>query len=385
MARQSNKTDHVLNLLSTGGRKPDNDAPPVDPNRRNRRQRQSQEPAGTDGLDAATAAADQLEAAEFDDAFAAEGAAARRPEDLSGAEGGGATAEQGNASGDPVADSVKHSLEAELDQYLREEEERKEAIAAEEAARAEEEARRIAATLAQGQDSTDARKAKALAEAQAAQEGGPGEGPGMAAARSESAGDFDGDLTDDELAAMIARTLHQGQDSTDARKAKALAELGGDAPAAELMADASAGDATAAPAIEAAAADAQPQVAPEVAGDAAAAPATAAPVSDDFVAESETDFDPFADTGKPYRTVNVMETLVRRNATDYMTRYGYCTCDRCIEDTVALTLSALPAKYVVVKKDAVPALLNFYEGRFNGQMIVELTKACMTVGENPYH
>lgn len=325
MARQSNKTDHVLNLLSTGGRKPDNDAPPVDPNRRNRRQRQSQEPAGTDGLDAATAAADQLEAAEFDDAFAAEGAAARRPEDLSGAEGGGATAEQGNASGDPVADSVKHSLEAELDQYLREEEERKEAIAAEEAARAEEEARRIAATLA------------------------------------------------------------QGQDSTDARKAKALAELGGDAPAAELMADASAGDATAAPAIEAAAADAQPQVAPEVAGDAAAAPATAAPVSDDFVAESETDFDPFADTGKPYRTVNVMETLVRRNATDYMTRYGYCTCDRCIEDTVALTLSALPAKYVVVKKDAVPALLNFYEGRFNGQMIVELTKACMTVGENPYH
>lgn len=86
-----------------------------------------------------------------------------------------------------------------------------------------------------------------------------------------------------------------------------------------------------------------------------------------------------------YEIVNVMEYLVRDKAVDYMTQFENCTCPRCIEDTVALTLTHLPSKYVVVSKNAVSPLLNFYEKKYAGQIIVEITKSCMAVKEFPHH
>lgn len=83
--------------------------------------------------------------------------------------------------------------------------------------------------------------------------------------------------------------------------------------------------------------------------------------------------------------VNVMERLVHEKAHYYMEQFGVCTCPRCTADVTALALTKLPPKYVVVNKEAVSPLINFYSNKYAGQITVEITKACIRVGENPYH
>lgn len=88
---------------------------------------------------------------------------------------------------------------------------------------------------------------------------------------------------------------------------------------------------------------------------------------------------------RTFEFVNVMERLVRDKVVGYMKQFGNCTCDRCIEDTTALSLSHLPAKCVVVNKEAVSPLLNFYTSKYAGQITVEITKSCIIVKNNPNH
>lgn len=86
-----------------------------------------------------------------------------------------------------------------------------------------------------------------------------------------------------------------------------------------------------------------------------------------------------------FKYLNVMEHVVENIAKDYMERLGGCTCERCIADVIALTLTKLPPKYVVVEPPAASPLLNFYSSRFAPHVIVEVTKSCFTVKENPHH
>nr|WP_314462348.1 late competence development ComFB family protein [uncultured Clostridium sp.] len=86
-----------------------------------------------------------------------------------------------------------------------------------------------------------------------------------------------------------------------------------------------------------------------------------------------------------FKYLNVMEHVVENIAKDYMERLGGCTCERCIADVIALTLTKLPPKYVVVEPPAASPLLNFYSSSFAPQVIVEVTKSCFTVKENPHH
>lgn len=86
-----------------------------------------------------------------------------------------------------------------------------------------------------------------------------------------------------------------------------------------------------------------------------------------------------------FKYLNVMEHVVENVAKDYMERFGGCTCERCIADIIALTLTKLPPKYVVVEPPAASPLLNFYSSRFAPQVIVEVTKSCFIVKENPHH
>lgn len=88
---------------------------------------------------------------------------------------------------------------------------------------------------------------------------------------------------------------------------------------------------------------------------------------------------------RTFEFVNVMERLVRDQAERYMGQFGNCMCERCVEDVTALSLSHLPAKCVVVNKEAVSPLLNFYTKKYAGQITVEITKACIIVQENPNH
>lgn len=86
-----------------------------------------------------------------------------------------------------------------------------------------------------------------------------------------------------------------------------------------------------------------------------------------------------------YTFLNVMEKLVREKVLTYMKQFGNCTCSRCVADTVALSLIHLPPKYVVVNKNAVAPLMNFYTKHYAGQITVEITKACIRVNQYPHH
>lgn len=86
-----------------------------------------------------------------------------------------------------------------------------------------------------------------------------------------------------------------------------------------------------------------------------------------------------------YVFYNIMERIVKDKAMKYMNQFGNCTCRRCEADTIALALSKLPPKYVVAKEDSVSPLVNFYEDHYAGQVIVEITKACIVVNKNPRH
>lgn len=86
-----------------------------------------------------------------------------------------------------------------------------------------------------------------------------------------------------------------------------------------------------------------------------------------------------------YQYLNIMEHVVNIKVEEYMQKFDVCTCGRCIADVKALALTHLPAKYIVVEPPAVSPLLNFYSNKFSQQVIVELTKACSIVKENPHH
>lgn len=87
-----------------------------------------------------------------------------------------------------------------------------------------------------------------------------------------------------------------------------------------------------------------------------------------------------------YHFVNVMEQLIlRQDIDDYLRQYNVCTCERCVADVCALTLSGLPAKYVVSSKDSLSPLLSYYESKYKIYMLTEIIKACNKVRENPRH
>lgn len=86
-----------------------------------------------------------------------------------------------------------------------------------------------------------------------------------------------------------------------------------------------------------------------------------------------------------YAYLNVMEQVVKDKVPQYSNMFDVCSCDRCVADITALTLTNLPSKYMVVTPDSVSPLLNYYSNRFSQQVTVELTKACAVVKANPHH
>lgn len=86
-----------------------------------------------------------------------------------------------------------------------------------------------------------------------------------------------------------------------------------------------------------------------------------------------------------FARVNVMEAIVNDKIIYFMRQFDVCTCERCVADTCALTLSGLLPKYIVTTPAAVDPLLSFYTNRYISDVTVEATKACMIVKDNPRH
>ena len=87
-----------------------------------------------------------------------------------------------------------------------------------------------------------------------------------------------------------------------------------------------------------------------------------------------------------YHMVNVMEQILKRmNLKQYLKQYDVCMCSRCQADVMALILTRLPAKYVVVDESSMAPIIGFYESKFKVRILTEIIKACMDVKENPRH
>ena len=83
--------------------------------------------------------------------------------------------------------------------------------------------------------------------------------------------------------------------------------------------------------------------------------------------------------------LNVMERIVEDKIIYFMRQFDVCTCARCKADTVALTMNGLMPKYIVTTPAAVDPLLSYYTNRLISDVTVEATKACMVVKDNPRH
>lgn len=120
-------------------------------------------------------------------------------------------------------------------------------------------------------------------------------------------------------------------------------------------------------------------------------PAQSAPQAEAAPAEEQIQLEDTSDlqeqTGEDeFHFVNVMEQLLmKQDINGFMKQYNVCTCKRCNADVRALTLTALPAKYVVIGKHSFSPVLNYYENKFKIEMLTALSKACSTVRDTPHH
>lgn len=83
--------------------------------------------------------------------------------------------------------------------------------------------------------------------------------------------------------------------------------------------------------------------------------------------------------------LNIMEEIVKDKIIYFMRQFDVCTCDRCKADTIALAMNGLQPKYIVTTPAAVDPLLSYYTNRLISDVTVEATKACMTIKDNPRH
>lgn len=120
---------------------------------------------------------------------------------------------------------------------------------------------------------------------------------------------------------------------------------------------------------------------------AAKEPKAEVPVPEEEPAEESIELspEPPAEPEPDYVMLNVMQRIVEDKIIYFMKQFEVCTCDRCKADTIALTLSGLPAKYRIVDKHAVDPLVSYYTSRLISQVTVEALKACTQVKENPRH
>lgn len=101
--------------------------------------------------------------------------------------------------------------------------------------------------------------------------------------------------------------------------------------------------------------------------------------------QPEPEPEPQSEPEPDFVRLNVIERIVEDKIIYFMRQFDVCTCDRCVADTITLTLNGLSPKYIVTAPYAVEPLLSFYTNKYISEITVEATKACMIVKENPRH
>lgn len=83
--------------------------------------------------------------------------------------------------------------------------------------------------------------------------------------------------------------------------------------------------------------------------------------------------------------INVLQALVEDKVDKYMKQFKMCTCHRCRTDVIALALTTLPAKYIVVPEHESVPMLSIYESRYSAAVTAQLIAACQKVSAHPRH
>ena len=87
-----------------------------------------------------------------------------------------------------------------------------------------------------------------------------------------------------------------------------------------------------------------------------------------------------------FHIVNVMEQILKsQNIKEMMEQNGCCTCERCQADVLALTLTRLPSKYVVLYGEDTSPRISFFEAKYRMDILVEIMRAIEDVKARPHH
>lgn len=87
-----------------------------------------------------------------------------------------------------------------------------------------------------------------------------------------------------------------------------------------------------------------------------------------------------------FHIVNVMEQILKsQNIREMMEQNGCCTCERCQADVLALTLTRLPSKYVVIYGEDTSPRISFFEAKYRMDILVEIMRAIEDVKARPHH
>jgi competence protein ComFB len=82
---------------------------------------------------------------------------------------------------------------------------------------------------------------------------------------------------------------------------------------------------------------------------------------------------------------NYMEEVVSQLLEQVIRDIPMCRCEKCRQDIAAIALNNLPAKYVVTEQGEVYSKVNTLLQQFEVDVILAITKASMTVKDNPQH
>jgi competence protein ComFB len=83
---------------------------------------------------------------------------------------------------------------------------------------------------------------------------------------------------------------------------------------------------------------------------------------------------------------NYMEEVVDVLLPDLLKEYNnICTCEKCIEDIKAIALNRLKPCYVVTRKGLLYTKIDEMAIQFKADVFNELTKAIISVTNNPKH
>lgn len=121
----------------------------------------------------------------------------------------------------------------------------------------------------------------------------------------------------------------------------------------------------------------------------------AAPIPPQAPAPASAQAAPIEDTHEPLpffrslpddtRFVNVMLPLVQEKLERYVKMFHLCDCPRCLADAEALTLSRLPAKYVVLPESAFTPMMSLYRAKYDSMITTQVVYACKQVMDTPRH